>query len=204
MGINKVQYGNTTLIDLTNDTVTADKLIQGYTAHDRSGVIITGTAPEGGETAIWQGTDDYVYLSDTVSAPVEIYVDDNGYVVLDLPPAVLNLQTKTKTYTPTTSQQTDVITYDNGYDGLEEVDITVNAIQTETKSATPSETAQTITPTSGKYLTSVSVGAISSTYVGSGIPRKSSYDAIEDGPEVIFPAGYYEFVHSGLAEAGTA
>ena len=47
MGINKVQYGNTTLIDLTNDTVTADKLLQGYTAHDRSGALINGTIVDG-------------------------------------------------------------------------------------------------------------------------------------------------------------
>lgn len=47
MGINKVQYGNTTLIDLTSDTVTADKLMQGYTAHDRTGALITGTATGG-------------------------------------------------------------------------------------------------------------------------------------------------------------
>ena len=47
MGINKVQYGNTVLIDLTSDTVTADKLMQGYTAHDRSGTLITGTATGG-------------------------------------------------------------------------------------------------------------------------------------------------------------
>ena len=47
MGINKVQYGNTTLIDLTNDTVTADKLMQGYTAHDRSGAVINGTIVDG-------------------------------------------------------------------------------------------------------------------------------------------------------------
>lgn len=44
--VNKVQYGNTTLIDLTSDTVTADKLIQGYTAHDRTGAVITGTATD--------------------------------------------------------------------------------------------------------------------------------------------------------------
>lgn len=41
--VNKVQYGNSTLIDLTSDTVTADKLMQGYTAHDRTGAVITGT-----------------------------------------------------------------------------------------------------------------------------------------------------------------
>ena len=47
MGINKVQYGNTTLIDLTSDTVTADKLMQGYTAHDRTGALITGLIMDG-------------------------------------------------------------------------------------------------------------------------------------------------------------
>lgn len=40
---NKVVYGNTVLIDLTADTVTADKILAAYTAHDASGAIITGT-----------------------------------------------------------------------------------------------------------------------------------------------------------------
>lgn len=43
MAINKVIYGGTTLIDLTADTVTADKLAKNVTAHDKSGTIITGT-----------------------------------------------------------------------------------------------------------------------------------------------------------------
>lgn len=33
MAISKVIYGGETLIDLTADTVTADKLLVGYTAH---------------------------------------------------------------------------------------------------------------------------------------------------------------------------
>ena len=38
-----------TAVDLTNDTVTADKLLYGYTAHDHSGTAITGTyTPTGG------------------------------------------------------------------------------------------------------------------------------------------------------------
>ena len=41
--INKVIYGNDTLIDLTGDTITASDLASGKTAHDRSGAIITGT-----------------------------------------------------------------------------------------------------------------------------------------------------------------
>ena len=40
---NKVIYHDKTLIDLTGDTVTADKIFSGYTAHDKSGKKITGT-----------------------------------------------------------------------------------------------------------------------------------------------------------------
>lgn len=43
MAINKVIYGGETLIDLTSDTVTADKILSGFTAHDKGGEPITGT-----------------------------------------------------------------------------------------------------------------------------------------------------------------
>ena len=52
-----------------------------------------------------------------------------------------NLQTKSKTYTPTTSQQTDTVSPDTGYDGLSSVNVTVNAM--------PSGTAGTPTATKG-------------------------------------------------------
>lgn len=46
--VNKVQLADgTSLIDISSDTVTADKLMQGYTAHDRTGALITGTATGG-------------------------------------------------------------------------------------------------------------------------------------------------------------
>lgn len=41
--INKVVYDGRVLIDLTGDTVAPDKLLSGFKAHDKSGVIITGT-----------------------------------------------------------------------------------------------------------------------------------------------------------------
>lgn len=56
MAYNKVIYNNNTLIDLTSDTVTADKLMQGYTAHDASGALITGTATGGGGSSVQIGT----------------------------------------------------------------------------------------------------------------------------------------------------
>lgn len=42
--VNKVVYGTSTLIDLTNDTVTSDGLYKGSTAHAADGSQITGTA----------------------------------------------------------------------------------------------------------------------------------------------------------------
>ena len=43
MAVNKVVYGTTVLVDLTEDTVTPDKLLKGATAHDASGEQVTGT-----------------------------------------------------------------------------------------------------------------------------------------------------------------
>lgn len=133
MAINKIQYGNSVLIDLTSDTITADKLMQGYTAHDRTGALITGTATGGsGSGAVWQDAQGYVHLS------------DDGDISL------------------------------------------------QTKNVTPSETAQTITADAGYYaLDEVNVGAISSTYVGSGITRRSSTDLTAWEDWVVVPAGYY-------------
>lgn len=43
MGNSKIVYGSTVLIDLTADTVTADKILASYTAHDAAGNAVVGT-----------------------------------------------------------------------------------------------------------------------------------------------------------------
>lgn len=43
MGNSKIVFGSTVLIDLTADTVTADKILASYTAHDAAGNAVTGT-----------------------------------------------------------------------------------------------------------------------------------------------------------------
>ena len=53
------------------------------------------------------------------------------------------LQTITKTYTPTTSQQTESVSADSGYDGIDTVNITVNAMPTGT-AGTPTATKGTV------------------------------------------------------------
>lgn len=48
MAVNKVVLGEDTLIDLTADTVSADKLSKGVTAHNMAGEPIVGTMEAGG------------------------------------------------------------------------------------------------------------------------------------------------------------
>jgi len=74
---NKVVYFGQTLIDLTADTVTAERLTKGFTAHDASGALITGTATEG---STYQDEDDCVVLGEDESSSPQgnISITANG------------------------------------------------------------------------------------------------------------------------------
>lgn len=50
MSINKVEYADKVLLDLTEDTVAEDQLLEGATAHDRSGQRIVGTMKQSSGT----------------------------------------------------------------------------------------------------------------------------------------------------------
>ena len=79
-------------------------------------------------------------------------------------------------------------------DGLASLVSSIPTPNLQSKSATPSESAQTIKPdTNSGYngLSQVTVGAISKTYVGSGVAKKSSSDLTASGKTVTVPAGYY-------------
>jgi len=72
------------------------------------------------------------------------------------------------------------------------------------KTVTPTESEQTAVA-SGKYTTgAVKVGAISSTYVGSGITQRSSSDLSASGDTVSVPSGYYSSNASKSVATGTA
>ena len=134
----------------------------------------------------------------------------------------VNLQTKSATYTPTTSQQTDIITADSGYDGLDEVDVTVNAVPTGTVTAPSSISGTSATVSTGtNTLTltktvSVTPNVTTPGYISSGtsgnssvslsasVNTRSSSDLTASGATVTAPAGYYSSAATKSVASGTA
>lgn len=51
MAISKIIYGGNTLLDLTSDTVKANNLLTGFTAHGADGELITGTCSYDADTS---------------------------------------------------------------------------------------------------------------------------------------------------------
>ena len=172
--VSKVVYGGKTLIDLTADTVTADKVLSGYTTHGKDGAAITGTCTFDADTG------------DATAAVAEILTGKTAYVNgVKLTGTMKN----NGAVTGTISTKADVYTIPIGYhDGAGKVSISSTEqakiiadnirsgvtilgvtgtmsgsedVKAQAKTATPATTAQTILPDTGyNYLSQVTVAAI--------------------------------------------
>ena len=97
----------------------------------------------------YSGTQTTVYASDLVSGTLSITQNTTGqdvtnYQKVDVAVPGPVLETVTTSYTPSTSAQTDTITTSSGYDGIEQVNITVSAV-TSGSTGTPTATKGTVT-----------------------------------------------------------
>ena len=111
------------------------------------------------------------------------------------------LQTKSVSYTPSTSQQTETVTADNGYDGLEEVNVTVDAISPVRTSSDLTASGATVTVPSGYYASQASKSVTSGT---AGTPTATkgtvSNHSVSVTPSVTNTTGYI----TGSTKTGTA
>lgn len=187
MGNSKVVLGDgTVLIDLTADTVTAAKLLYGYTAHGADGDSVTGSCTFDADTSDATATASEILntktaykngnkitgempnrgaVTGTISAVAGVYTIQQGY------------HDGSGTVSIDSTEQAKIIAA-NIKSGVEILGVTGSysgeSISARSASATPSFSAQTILPGTGyDYLSQVSIAAIPLVYADNAAGGKT-------------------------------
>lgn len=137
---------------------------------------------------------DSIVLNTQIIGDGELDVDENDYLYFDDSGAIV----PTGTISITSNGTYNVTSYASAQVSVG------NTIQTQTKSVSPTESQQIVEPDSGYYLSSVTVSAISSSYVGSSIDQNDASDIIVNGATINVPPGYYALSSFVSVEDGTA
>lgn len=172
--VNKIIYGGKVLIDLTGDTVAANKLLSGFTAHDKSGAAITGACTFDSDTSDATATADEVLNGKTAyvaGAKVTGSMPNNGAATLTISAASDALKIpvgyhdgsgvakisdmeKAKLVAKNIRENVTILGIKGTMSGSE-------SMKPQAKSATPKTTAQTILPDTGyNCMSQVTVAAI--------------------------------------------
>ena len=81
--ISKVEINGATLIDISNDTVTANILAEGYTAHDKTGKPIAGTLTQQSGKTVTPGTSNIVAVESGKYTTGTVYIKGDSNLTAD-------------------------------------------------------------------------------------------------------------------------
>lgn len=174
MGYSKVVYDGKVLIDLTADSVVADKLLAGFTAHGANGELITGSCTFDADTQDATATSGEILngkiaynkgvkvtgtmanngaVSKAIKTKEEVYIvpqgyhDGSGQVSIDA-------NEQAKIIAENIREGVEILGVTGTMSGLEDV-------KAQTRTATPTSSEQIILPEDGfNYLTQVTVNPI--------------------------------------------
>lgn len=202
MAISKITLNGVTQMDVTQKTVTSNTMLNGVTALKNDGTDITGNIAS-------KTSSDLTVSGATVTAPAGHYQNAASKTIPNAD--ATGVLDSDSFYTDSGNRRWRI--YVQGYaesggyvdegafgspNGYNYPAVAANT------SITPTESSQTVGGSKYMMEGAVTVNAIPSNYVGSGITQRSSSDLTASGDTVTAPAGYYGSAATKSVASGTA